>query len=115
MQLIELQEWGHADSKSHAALASDFFATDTQFEKVAKAYNGKVNFQELRAGLSIRTTSFVGRVQVGQLRIAINPKLDGLKLSQLMKYAYGLRNLKLHASTTADTAAGGLQDCGGLI
>jgi 5-methylcytosine-specific restriction enzyme subunit McrC len=66
--------------------------------------------QELRAGLSVRSTSFVGRVRLGGVEITVVPKLRSETLLTLLRYAYGLRDLHLLPSTAHTTQALGLQD-----
>jgi len=56
---------------------------------------GRLKVLELRGGLQVETTSYVGTVQLGDLHLTIQPKLQGLPLVNLLRYAYGLRNLKL--------------------
>ena len=51
--------------------------------------------QELRTGLSVRSTSFVGRVRLGDIDITVVPKLRSDALLSLLRYAYGLRNLQV--------------------
>src|SRR5262245_22430510 len=50
---------------------------------------------ELRTGLLVRSFSHVGRVRVGELEITVLPKLNQTSLLNLLRYAYGFRNLKL--------------------
>lgn len=64
----------------------------------------RLHVEELRSGVRIRTTSFVGHVQVGPLRISVRPKLPGAPLHRLLRYAYGLRNLELHEAAGQNTA-----------
>lgn len=59
------------------------------------ARRGMLEVLELGSGLRIRTTSYVGRVQLGPLRLTIRPKLPGPALLTLLRYAYGLRDLRL--------------------
>ena len=66
--------------------------------------------QELRTGLSVRSTSFVGRVRLGDVEITVVPKLRSETLLSLLRYAYGLRNLHLLPSTSHATEALGFQD-----
>jgi hypothetical protein len=54
-----------------------------------------VTVRELRAGLAVSTTSFVGSIQIGPLTIQINPKIGGRDFSALLGYALGLPNLEL--------------------
>ena len=62
------------------------------------------------AGLSVKSTSFVGRVRLGEIDITVVPKLGSDSLLKLLRYAYGLRDLQLLPSTTHTTHALGLQD-----
>jgi len=61
----------------------------------ALARGGALEFQELRSGLALRSFSFVGSVTIGGIRIVIEPKLRGMQLMRLLRYTYGLRELKL--------------------
>lgn len=54
-----------------------------------------LNATELRTGISINSTSYVGRVTLNPLEITIRPKITGAPLLRLMRYTYGLRNLQL--------------------
>jgi 5-methylcytosine-specific restriction enzyme subunit McrC len=65
---------------------------------------------ELRAGLAVRSTSFVGRVRLGEIDITVIPKLGPDSLLKLLRYAYGLRDLKLLPLTIQPTQVLGLQD-----
>jgi 5-methylcytosine-specific restriction enzyme subunit McrC len=51
--------------------------------------------RELRSGLYVKASSFVGFVSLGDLRIVIEPKIRGMQLMRLLRYAYGLRDLRL--------------------
>lgn len=65
---------------------------------------------ELRDGIEIRTTSFVGRIRLGELQITIHPKLPVDVLLALFRYAYGLRNLKLFEASEHSALAEAFQD-----
>ena len=71
---------------------------------------GILEVLELRHGLIVRSTSFVGRVRLGEIDITVVPKLPTNALLKLLRYAYGLRDLRLFPSTTISTQATGLQD-----
>ena len=53
-----------------------------------------VEVTELRRGISIRTFSFVGRVELGPVKLTVKPKIPGTSLLRLLRYAYGLRDLR---------------------
>jgi 5-methylcytosine-specific restriction enzyme subunit McrC len=65
---------------------------------------------ELRSGLSVRSTSYVGRVRLGEVEITVVPKLPGESLLTLLRYAYGLRDLHLLPSTAHGNSPLGFQD-----
>src|SRR5262249_42228615 len=60
--------------------------------------------------LEIESTSYVGRIDVGPLRIAIQPKLPAMPLSTLLRYAYGLRDVGMIHETHTPTTRYGLHD-----
>lgn len=51
--------------------------------------------RELRRGIEITTTSFVGKICLDALTITITPKLGHEQFVRLFRYAYGLRDLSL--------------------
>src|SRR6185312_12041237 len=66
--------------------------------------------RSLRTGLALRTTSFVGRVRLGEIEVTVSPKLPSDALVPLLRYAYGLRDLHLLPTTSGMTQDLGLQD-----
>jgi len=69
-----------------------------------EALRHRIDVRQLHGGVEIRTTSFVGNVNVGPIRLAIRPKLPAMPLTQLFRYAYGLRDLSLERMTRVMTA-----------
>ncbi len=72
--------------------------------------SGILEILELRNGLTVRSTSFVGRFRLGEIDITVLPKLPSDALLKLLRYTYGLRDLRLLPSTTHSTQDLGLQD-----
>ena len=66
---------------------------------------GILEVLELRDGLIVRSTSFVGRVRLGEIEITVVPKLPTNALLKLLRYAYGLRDLRLFPATPISTQA----------
>src|SRR5262249_38733951 len=60
--------------------------------------------------IEIETTSFVGRLDIGPLRLLIRPKIADLPLARLLRYAYGLRDLSTYDAVRSPLAKGGFQD-----
>lgn len=83
-------------------------ATRSMGEQLTKS--GQLEIQPLRQGLAIQTTSYVGSVRVGNIQITIHPKLTGMPMLKLLRYAYGLRRLDLFSSVEYDTETGTFQD-----
>lgn len=103
---ISLPEWSECSWKSDIRLRE--FSLDSspsiQAELQALNQSGQVEILELKHGLAIKTKSHVGRIRIGGLDLAIRPKLPGMKLAALLRYAYGLRDLKLLSESTIATA-----------
>jgi 5-methylcytosine-specific restriction enzyme subunit McrC len=72
--------------------------------------SGMLEIMELRTGLYVRSTSFVGRVRLGGVEITVIPKLGSDALLTLLRYAYGLRNLQLLPPTVHSTKVTEFQD-----
>lgn len=89
-QDIELKEWQTLFLKG--VELSDNDVRDTA--QILKD-KGIIEIVELRDGVSITSNSYVGRIKLGNIQINVYPKLNGMPLYQLLRYAYGLRELKL--------------------
>jgi 5-methylcytosine-specific restriction enzyme subunit McrC len=59
--------------------------------------------RELGGGLRLEATSYVGTLRLGSLPVIIRPKLQGAPLLALLRYAYGLRHLKLFSALEQGT------------
>ncbi len=105
---VTLSEW-HRDN---APLANVFLQSDPNMQRQIQgmAQKGMLEILELRDGLSIRTTSFVGRVNLGNIEITIKPKITGAPLLSLLRYAYGLHDLSQFGYTGFDTDVNNFQD-----
>ena len=108
---IELTEWDATGPTKDRRLGTLSLAGDMAAQMRAKALRGRLDIRKSYDGLEISTTSFVGRVDVGPLRIVVRPKLPTMPLTRLLRYAYGLRDLGPPLDeTTAPTIRHGLHD-----
>lgn len=98
---IALSEWQSLSPEPGTKLANLRFSRDVTVQKDLKSLSqsGFLRILELRDGIAIDSTSYVGRVSLDPLEITIKPKITGTPLLHLMRYAYGLRNLKLFSYT----------------
>jgi 5-methylcytosine-specific restriction enzyme subunit McrC len=109
---VRLTEWeskspGPGSQTEGVTLGADPSARDLARSLTER---GILEIQELRTGLALRSTSFVGRVRLGDIEVTVVPKLHSGALLTLLRYAYGLRHLHLLPTTTGMTQDLGLQD-----
>ena len=94
---ITLQEWQYASPDSDPRLAGLSFDDDASARELALALtrSRRLFAVELAHGIGIEPSSYVGRIQLGPLTVTIQPKISGSPLINLLRYAYGLRDLAL--------------------
>ena len=94
---LSLQEWEVADPENQPSLRGAYLnadgATKRTLDRISQL--GAFEVQELRSGLRVRSTSFVGCVRVSGLTITIRPKIESNKLLNLLRYAHGFRKLQI--------------------
>jgi 5-methylcytosine-specific restriction enzyme subunit McrC len=109
---LRLTEWQSMPPDPGSLTQGLSLGTDPSVRDLASRLTerGILEVQELRTGLALRSTSFVGRVRLGQIEVTVVPKLATDALLTLLRYAYRLRDLHLLPTTTGMTQAIGLQD-----
>ena len=110
MILVEMMEWDRVTPDQNPILADRSLIDRVLANPVVELLRDRLNISHIRDGLEIVSTSFVGRIDVDQLRIAIRPKLPMMPLACLVRYAYGLRDLTTLEETHAPTTIHGLHD-----
>ncbi len=108
---VVLPEWTTRCPESEAGLAGASLGSPVQRE-IAESLTekGMLHVLELRTGLSVRSTSYVGRITLGDLTVSVEPKLAGDHLLSLFRYAYGLRDLRLIGASSFAAGGGAFQD-----
>ncbi len=93
---LYLSEWTIATPETHPVLEGFSFENELPARQMAQRLSGssQVEFLELTNGLEIRTNSVVGSIRLGNLSLTITPKINGLPLFRLIRFAYGLRDLE---------------------
>ncbi len=95
---LHLKEWESLSaSEPGSRLAGMFLEDNDEVKNVASVLSktGMVSILELREGLSIGASSYVGRITLGNVQITIHPKISGAPFIHLLRYAYDLRDLTL--------------------
>ena len=107
---ITMKEWSQIGPDSEPILQGFQFddLARKQSEKINRS--GQIEFLELPNGLTINTNQFVGRIQIGRISLSVLPKITGLPLLNLMRYAYDLRHLDLFEQLEFGVELGGFED-----
>jgi 5-methylcytosine-specific restriction enzyme subunit McrC len=90
---VELSEWQQVGPEENEQLRGISFAHDPIAQGLVRQLGDRIRIHEGYHGIEISSTSFVGRIDVGSLRIEIRPKLPAMPLAQLLRYAYRLRDI----------------------
>lgn len=108
---IRMREWEVRNPGEEPILRDRFLEGDAE-RKLAEnlALGRKLELTELRAGLRVRSFSYVGVVRLGEVEIVIEPKIDHPTMLGLLRYAYGFRGLKLLPEATAKLDRSGFAD-----
>ncbi|RPJ02789.1 MAG: restriction endonuclease, partial [Chloroflexi bacterium] len=109
---ITLHEWEERSPDGDPLLVGVSLDRDPAVRAAASELTrqGKVEIVELRTGLLIRTTSYVGRVQLGDLHLTIRPKIPFDPLLTLLRYAFHLRDVMLFSPAEYDTPPDAFQE-----
>ena len=109
--VVSLSEWERREPDPNTALAG-LALEDAAARALARKLSCKRKLEvlELAQGIAIRTSSFVGRVRLGRLVVTVRPKITGMPLLTLLRYAYGLRDLDLFPSTVYDSGDSAFQE-----
>ncbi len=107
---IVLSEWQTAGPAERPDLKG-LSLEGTDGQEIKRLHQrGILSITELRQGLQVTSRSHVGRVSLRNLEIVVKPKLDGLRLMQLLRYAFGFRPLDLHLFTRQEIAQFDFED-----
>ena len=110
--LIELREWEHRGPEPGNELEGLALPDDESVKRIAEllTQSGRLEILELAKGLSVKASSFVGSIKLGNITITILPKIKGSPFLNLLRYAYGLRNLYLFSQKHYETKPEAFQD-----
>lgn len=112
MQLVNLTEWETREPTKGSPLAGPVLANYPAAQRLAESLtrDGRIEILELARGLELRASSFVGRFALGELLITIRPKISGVPLMNLLRYAYRLRHLQLFEEVGYATSQASFED-----
>ncbi len=82
-----LTEWQSLYPEPGSELANVFLDDVAEVRTLGKRItrSGMLEITELKEGLFLRSSSYVGRIKLGNLRITITPKIEGKALLRLLR------------------------------
>lgn len=108
---IDMLEWQSLEPSQCTKLAGlELGDRQTRALSAQLTQAGILEIQELRTGLYLHASSFVGRVHLGDIQVTIRPKIEQMRLLHFLRYAYGLRELRLYRTANYDVAADAIPD-----
>ena len=96
---VRLREWQEAGPETPGLRGTDLGGRDARALAARLSDAGVLEVVEMREGVHVRALAHVGRIQLGDIRITVEPKIGTSELLALIRYAYGLRNLRLFEET----------------
>ena len=93
---ITMSEWETTSPETCSQLKDYVLDTSKQTCDVVVALRGSGMLQltELREGLRISATSYVGRIRIGSLAVTVLPKIKSSSLIRLLRYSLGFKQIK---------------------
>ena len=96
---IRLREWQEAGPETQGLRGADLGGRAARELAARLSDAGVIEVAELREGVRVQALAHVGRIQLGEILITVEPKIGTSELLELLRYAYGLRNLRLFEET----------------
>lgn len=96
---IRLREWQEAGPETPGLRGTNLGGRAARELAARLREAGVIEVAELREGVHVQALAHVGRIQLGDILITVEPKIGTSELLELLRYAYGLRNLRLFEET----------------
>ena len=93
---IQLQEWKRYPPIPGSDLRDLPLSSGARFLAEELSKSRRLEVLEMAQGLEFRTTSWVGRIELDDISISVRPKINGMPLLNLLRYAYKLRHLEIY-------------------
>lgn len=109
---VRLREWQSWSPRPGGDGWEVFLSDGSPAQQTAQELTreGRLTVVETRHGLEVGATSFVGRVRLDDVTITVRPKLHGLPLWNLMRFAFDLRALHRYDDTGHEAEPEAFQD-----
>jgi 5-methylcytosine-specific restriction enzyme subunit McrC len=104
--IVDLREWQRWSSRATGIAFAPSPADEALSLSLSDA--GTIAIDFLRSETRIVARSHVGTIRLGGVTIRVRPKIEGAPLLRLVRYAYGLGDLKLYDALNHSAAVDGL-------
>lgn len=99
---VTLTEWSTCsprDQGGERLVGLSFADPGTRSIARALAAQGMLSVREVREGIEVSTTSYVGRIRIGPVAVSVQPKIAPELLLRLFSYAHDLSSLRREGPT----------------
>jgi 5-methylcytosine-specific restriction enzyme subunit McrC len=100
---LRVPEWSGATTTILRGFGDDAAARGLAARLTAESR--RLSVVEHRDSIAVETYSYVGSVQIGSLRVVIEPKIEPETLIRLLRFGYGLPDLQLYEIQESSVAA----------
>jgi 5-methylcytosine-specific restriction enzyme subunit McrC len=107
---ISLKEWDTKRPQAGGETKGVFLDDNARRLANELTDSGALKVYELKDGLFLTSTSYVGKIALGDVQITIRPKIEGDSLLRLLRYAYTLEDLDLFPDVEYGPGYMGLHD-----
>ena len=107
---ITMREWERRGPDNEPRLQGATLEPSDRALAVRLRQSALLEVTELKSGLEIRSFSHVGRIRLGTVDIRIVPKVPQPTLLNLLRYAFGFRQLRLFDDVSQALEAAGFED-----
>lgn len=100
-RILRLEEWTEYNPERFPELKNFKLNPDLRLKNYLKQLNKskKIIILELKEGLYIKTKANIGFLQLGDVELIIQPKIEKFDLMQLIAYVFNLQQIDLHKYT----------------
>jgi 5-methylcytosine-specific restriction enzyme subunit McrC len=100
---LGIKEWSSATPEIRPELRGLSFQEHQEAGKIAAQLTDShiLHARETLRGLEFEATSWVGRLALGPVTLTVQPKIEFRSLEVLIRYAYGLSDLRILSAETA--------------
>ena len=107
---VQLTEWETSKPEPGSPLRGVNLPPEARIVADELSRSRKLEVLQLVDGVGLRAFSWVGRIELGKITVTVKPKISHAPFLNLLRYAYGLRQLTVKDDALYETEQGTFQD-----